>query len=562
MKISLKRLNSHGVAHHLLVAVIAVTFVAGFGAYKVFFSKAAISYETRSSIVYMSQADGKGCWLAGRNWDGNSCNKTCRAAGSNFVAATSTHLGYCTGAVAVDMTQARCNELGRRYVNSTGCSKRIDQDKTPAATQCIYSSNTYIANNGADHCAISCSGQWLNNKPECPVAPAPAPAPKPAPTPTPTPAPTSTTTSNTSAGAPTTGSASATTPVATTNTPGDPSVVIDDGTGDDVDTAGPVIQTASSATSGAVTIDGSISHPTCLQLLGREWVPAQKINGTATPAGCSTSVCHNSNLKVVQNANGAAYCQGYVAGTATTKAICDKLHRTWISEANRCAQHPDQKRVKANGAKQCQPPFTVYVFHTNVRDECLKPSTVEKLQRTLASVKGGTLDKIANVGPSAFCKSRGKLYVDGQCKSKPKEVKANVSVEPKGGNKAPNGKSWADFCKSLGRTASGKGCSAGCTQLNFARSAATAKDHHGYDKCVLQKSPTTTICDKNPDAAGCDTDDGITTKSVPCYEFRKISGQDKLCPLSQGGGTTCLAGQKKAVTFKKGDTVYTTTVCS
>ena len=35
------KLNSSGFSHHLLVALIAMVFVAGFGAYKVFYSKAA-----------------------------------------------------------------------------------------------------------------------------------------------------------------------------------------------------------------------------------------------------------------------------------------------------------------------------------------------------------------------------------------------------------------------------------------------------------------------------------------------------------------------------------------
>lgn len=136
------------------------------GSYFLFTSKAAVI--DRGTTVAMQSADG--CWLAGRVWDGNSCTTKCRNSSTNYIAKTTSHLGYCSGAIATGVGQSSCTELARRYVNGTGCARRIDQETTVNARQCRFSNNTYYnRTDKPDFCGLECSGVRYIGITSCPT---------------------------------------------------------------------------------------------------------------------------------------------------------------------------------------------------------------------------------------------------------------------------------------------------------------------------------------------------------------------------------------------------------
>lgn len=160
-----KKISNWITTHKIVVPLLFIVLFAGLGAWQIIASKAAVV--DRGTVEYMSTSEG--CWLAGRVWDNGSCLKRCRNSGSNFVAATNDHLGYCSGAIATSVGLASCTNLGRRYVNNTGCSRRIDQDTTAGARQCRYSNNTYYANGNPDYCGLSCPSGILKGVSSCPA---------------------------------------------------------------------------------------------------------------------------------------------------------------------------------------------------------------------------------------------------------------------------------------------------------------------------------------------------------------------------------------------------------
>ena len=152
----------------LTVGLVVAVLFGTIGSYLLLSSKAAVV--DRGTVAYMQTADG--CWLAGRVWDGDSCTTKCRTSGSNYIAKTTAHLGYCSGAIATGVGQTSCTDLGRRYVSGTGCSRRIDQDTTANARQCRYSNNTYYNRaDKPDFCGLECSGTRYIAITTCPAPP-------------------------------------------------------------------------------------------------------------------------------------------------------------------------------------------------------------------------------------------------------------------------------------------------------------------------------------------------------------------------------------------------------
>jgi hypothetical protein len=153
----------------VILSVLFVLLFASVGIWQLVGSKAAVI--DRGTVAYMQTADG--CWLAGRVWDGSSCTTKCRSSGSNYIAKTSSHLGYCSGAIATGVGQSSCTSLGRIFVANTGCARRIDQDTTANARQCRYTNNTYFTRSDKpDYCGLECSGTHYIAITACP-APAP-----------------------------------------------------------------------------------------------------------------------------------------------------------------------------------------------------------------------------------------------------------------------------------------------------------------------------------------------------------------------------------------------------
>jgi len=176
-KKSQKRLPKWYAKPKALVAILFVLIFASVGVAQLVGSHAEVI--DRGTTATIGTSDG--CWLAGRVWSSSGCTTKCRSSGSSYVAKTTSHLGYCTGAIAPAVGQTACTTYGRRFVMSTGCSRRVDQQVTAGANQCRYSNNTYFpAGDNPDYCGLVCNGTRYMAITAC------APAPTPTPTPTPT----------------------------------------------------------------------------------------------------------------------------------------------------------------------------------------------------------------------------------------------------------------------------------------------------------------------------------------------------------------------------------------
>jgi hypothetical protein len=165
--LELKKLNSTGTAHHVLIAILVIAVVAGFGAYQVFNSSAATNYsiglrETRP--VRGSPNLVSGCWLAGRVWSdqataGEKCKDTCRIEGTALVPrdAKTDRPAYCKGHVAVaneNTTQRTCNELHRWWIVNLGCARKANQENSSNAQRHCPNPNfpAYEAGTTVDRC--------------------------------------------------------------------------------------------------------------------------------------------------------------------------------------------------------------------------------------------------------------------------------------------------------------------------------------------------------------------------------------------------------------------------
>ena len=652
MRFRLRKLNTAGVAHHLLIAVVAVSVVAGFGAYKVFFSKAATGND-RGAIAYASTPEG--CWLAGRTYDSTSsdprCTGTCRDKSTTYVAAKDGRLGYCTLAVAIDVTDKDCGMLGRRYVNNIGCSRKIAQVNDPGATQCRFANNIYIADAKVrDYCALKCPDGFHKAVGVCP--------------------PVATTGSNnvvsndqaactaahrvwdantktckatcvtgyvlsgTTCVTPavkaeaeakaactaahkvwdTAGKKCGTTcmqgytlsgAICTVSKPTKScaiGVVYDSVTDTCADGKPPVLTcvapaklsgtqcvvtgtssnptnndeqnnsnqpapctdgsqpgadgkcatdptTAPTPETNIVEVDTTINDKDCL-LLGREWIP--KATSVGQKKGCSMESC-NKKADVLKPNNGKPFCEStkFKSNFALrlSKAKCDELHRQWIQQVDLCANFPNQERKNKEvvNAPQCVGKFSTYYIRPGTNDECFTPKFFNRAQAVAKKV-GAPLGAVVKVGPAAFCNAKKNYTWDkkaGQCKKDRVVVPQLGEDEPEGGNNAPNGQTWSAFCQSLGRTASGNGCSEKCIREadQFYRDGTTASAHYGYDKCrdysADQLNVAAMTCNKTPGwhwngrkcVANTAPQGSTPPKDVSCYEYNQKGGEILYCEL-------------------------------
>lgn len=144
--LNLKNLNSAGIGHHALIALMVITGFAAFGAYRVFSSSAATNYsiglrETRP--VRDSPELVSGCWLAGRVWDekaaaAEKCKDTCRITGTVLVPrdVKTDRPAYCKGHVAIaneNTTQKSCNKQHRWWITNLGCARKANQERNANA---------------------------------------------------------------------------------------------------------------------------------------------------------------------------------------------------------------------------------------------------------------------------------------------------------------------------------------------------------------------------------------------------------------------------------------------
>lgn len=137
----IKSLDSSGIGHHALIALLVISTIAGFGAYRVWSSSASTVYRTTP----MSTTTQEGCDLTGRKWIDGKCSTTCIKTTDKFIAGNDQYpSGYCPGAIN-HLTLAQCTETGRRWVYNTGCTRQLNQadGKYSNSKHCIDSSASY-----------------------------------------------------------------------------------------------------------------------------------------------------------------------------------------------------------------------------------------------------------------------------------------------------------------------------------------------------------------------------------------------------------------------------------
>lgn len=597
MRLNLKKLNSVGFTHHALIALFVMFSVAGIGAYRVWQSSAA----TVNSENLVKVVTENGCWLAGRTYDTTKkdCANTCRnAAAGTFktkVGSDGTTRGFCTNAVAETMTAEDCTvTLHRYYVTEIGCARRVDQDNTNNARQCLPGYPNYVADGAKDKCvaatiapapttsssaptadtidkttclnlgrtanssAVNCNRAcatdtgtlligpsskqyycdkavavitetrcvelhraWLtdgcarradqkdtNNASQClsgyPYYNANYNNGS-------TSTQTSTdiceksqaeATANETNGTPG-GKPASTTGDTATEDPSDPSTNTGDDSGDEggcaaskviagheVCDSDPVI-TQPPLDQTELQVDGSISPKLC-DLLGRQFVQGTK----EAPGGCSMNRCQKQKdgVKMKRN-NGIEYCEGYVVKLEKSK--CNELHRKWVDEVKACATFYNQDRKKKTilNAEQCTKPFTTYVLHSESegRDECLKPSTVQKLQG-VAKASGKPFTYVASLPPKGVCKLRpGMIWDHGKCIKKPKPATQSSSSAPSQNDATDITPATTNqaYCEStLGRKWSGGTCTRACKQSGYV--ITNYSDSSKWDKCYKPSSTDTT----------------------------------------------------------------------
>jgi hypothetical protein len=313
-----------------------------------------------------------------------------------------------------------------------------------------------------------------------------------------------------------------------------------------------------------------MDHATCTAL-GRVWVPdANTVNGKKR-GGCSTQECTVKTAEV-RRSNGSAYCEGSVE--RISQKACLKAHRDWRPEVNACAALPGKsqdKKTKIN-AKQCDPPYTVYVQHTEKQgaDECVKPSTFQKLQG-VAQTTGKPVSYLASLPAKGLCNvQKNKQWIDGKCV---KERVPSNNTNPAGGGNGATGSGegstqtttqggssataiTAAWCaQNLGRKydAAKKTCSRQCVASGYVITNYSSPST--WDTC--QKSGASAGgdsrcpngwhyvsaaagCQRNGTAVGDNTNypgsDQSHTKSVSCSNLNAIAGTNYDCI----SGSKCL----------------------
>lgn len=349
---------------------------------------------------------------------------------------------------------------------------------------------------------------------------------------------------------------------------------------------------------GPVTHDVAVlmDHATCTAL-GRVWVPDANTVGGKKKGGCSTQECIVKTSEV-RRSNGSSYCEGSVE--RISQKACNKAHRDWISEVNGCAAIPGDnkdKKTKVN-AKQCDPPYTVYVQHTDKQgaDECVKPSTFQKLQ-SIAQTTGKPVSYLASLPSKGLCTiQKDKQWIDGKCvKKRVPSNNANPAGGGTGGTSSGEGSQQttsggsggaaavtAEWCKSaLGRTydSAKKTCARACVQSG--QVLTNYSDPSRWDKCQSATTGSTggTQCPSGwhyvSAAAGCQRDgsgstpsypgsDQSHTKSISCRSLNALAGTSYNCIsgnqcLGSFGSAPVSPWKRITVSAGQNGTLYTAT---
>lgn len=150
-KPKLKKLNSMGIGHHMLIAIMVISIIAGFGAYRVWKSSAASTYQYSSGKAIALHTSA-GCALTGRKWNSakNQCDVACISSG-HVLKVGNLGTKYCVSSDGKlshiqEITGDRCAELGRIWVGGVGCARHFNQTTGAyaGAKQCIYKEASYV----------------------------------------------------------------------------------------------------------------------------------------------------------------------------------------------------------------------------------------------------------------------------------------------------------------------------------------------------------------------------------------------------------------------------------
>jgi len=460
MNIKTNKFNPIGLTHHFLVALVAITIVASIGAYYVFFSKAATSfnYDNVDHSQLFSATTPDGCWLAGRVWEpkttttgkGNNkktipphCTQKCRYGGD--ATKNGALPSYCPKALAPDITPAVCiNELHRRFVHNVGCARRVDNKDTNGASQCIPGYPNYNERqNLPDICVANLIPKAQTSNAHA-NAPAAAPAAKPTPArpaqPAQNPArPAQPAQNAVNPEQPAQNAARPAQPAQNANNQANRPNQVNNRTGNNnqarnnrpnnpkcsngttPDRNGKckqeIVRNPAPATV-VVAVNKKINKKDCL-LLGREWQPG---NNQGQPQGCSKVSCNNSADKIAVNA-GKTVCVDSATNSMYAvhlgKNVCNNLKRQWIDEVNLCAKLPNNgSPTSIVSAAQCKDSFTTYTIKSGKPDECFKPTAANRVS---SAVKSTTkiVKNTAQLGPKAACNlNKNTYWNDGKCKKK------------------------------------------------------------------------------------------------------------------------------------------------
>lgn len=298
-----------------------------------------------------------------------------------------------------------------------------------------------------------------------------------------------------------------------------------------------------------------MDHATCTAL-GRAWIPdANTVNGKKR-GGCSTQECIVKTAEV-RRSNGSAYCEGSVDRIA--QKACLKAHRDWLPEVNACAAIPGEKKDMKTvvNAKQCDPPYTVYVQHTDKQgaDECVKPSTLQKLQG-VAQATGKPVSYLASLPARGLCNiQKNKQWIDGKCvkqrvasnNSYPAGAGTGAAGTGEGSQQTTTGGAsgagtavTAEWCKSaLGRTydSAKNTCARACVQTGHVLTSYA--DPSRWDTChkgtTSDGGGTGGTAGGNGDSTYPDSDQSHN-KKVSCKSFNSIAGTRYNCV----SGSKCL----------------------
>lgn len=207
-------------------------------------------------------------------------------------------------------------------------------------------------------------------------------------------------------------------------------------------------------------LDTNMDKKTC-ELLGREWESGTKDKDGKKIKGCNVEKCEKKSDKIVKNDNGKPFCKGHVA--KIDKEKCQELHRVWVPEAKACAVAPNQNKKDGKRvlkSDQCKPPYTTYVYKSDQGDECLKPSTVEKLKK-IAKSTGTPFVALTNMSKAGVCNVQPHKHWNGSKCVKDKPAQHNTGQGGSSTNSGPSG--IANGSGGSGGSGGGSGTSTTCS---------------------------------------------------------------------------------------------------